>query len=128
MKTLNVKSTGVVEFNYDGLYIHTDTSDQDVPTWAMDDLTAIINEMQAESVTEVHMEDTGAVQFHHRIKNAEVTNGPTEFPTVFVDMATFASEYVAAQQAAEQAKAAALAAANDLTATQAVPESDYVQP
>lgn len=120
MKTLNIKSTGLVEFNYEGLYIHTDTSDQDVPAWAMDNLNWLVAGMLSDGITELHIEDTGQAKFQHRVKNAQVMAWEDEYPLVFLNMAEFASEYMARHNASEKAKAEALAepSQNDLTATQ----------
>lgn len=120
MKTLNLRSNGTVQFNMDGVYIHTDTSDQDVPSWAMDDIKSLIASMLSDGSAEYHIEDNGSVQFQHRIKNGSVSDWDADLPSVFVNMQQFADEYMTAHQASERAKAEALAveAKNDLNATQ----------
>lgn len=105
VKTLNVKVNGKVEFNNNELYIHTDTSDANVPHWALADIEKIISDMSAEGCIERHYENNGVKEFQHCVYADGVHDGHEDFPEVFIQMQLFTDQYMQSFQETEAAAA-----------------------
>lgn len=112
LKTLNIKSNGTFEFTYGNDSYCTDVTDELIPSWAMTQIQHLYDGMGSAGCDEIHYEDTGRRQMHHRMYAHEVRDDSSPAPDVFDNLETLASEYKAAlhEEAVADGEAQRLAA------------------
>lgn len=114
MKTLNIKSTGLIEINVNGDCLNTDVEDVMLPDNFKTAVAGIISSNQQAGITEIHYEDNGFKQFCHKNMNGDVETSDM-FPAIFDDLANIMIAYNA--NAAADAEAKALAAQQQANTT-----------
>jgi len=114
MKTLNIKSNGIVEINVNGDCFSTDVEDVMLPDDFKTAVAKIISSNQQAGITEVHYEDNGFKRFSHKNMNGDVETSDV-FPAIFDDLANIVIAYNA--NVAADAEAKALAAQQQATTT-----------
>lgn len=92
MKTLNIKSNGIVEINVDGDCFSVDADNVFLPDSFKASIAGIISSNQQAGITEVHYEDNGFKRFCHKNMNGDVETSDV-FPTIFDELANTISLY-----------------------------------
>lgn len=103
MKTLNIKSNGIVEINVDGKCFSTDVGNVFLPDTFKSAVAEIISSNQQVGVTEIHYEDNGFKQFCHKVINGDIETSDV-FPSVFNNLANIVDLYYANTVAASEVK------------------------
>ena len=103
MKTLNIKSTGLIEINVNGDCLNTDVEDVMLPDNFKTAVAEIISNNQQAGITEIHYEDNGFKQFCHKSMNGDVETSDV-FPSLFNDLASIVDLYYAYTVAASEVR------------------------
>ena len=94
MKTLNIKSDGSIEFNYNGSAFVTDINDPNFPSWGATELTDMSNQIAEDGISELHFEDDGFNSINHKIKGGKCSDcSDSHSSNVFANLQHFVSYY-----------------------------------